>query len=283
MKTALENEAVGMISLLRAAEDWSDQYGKDPVSHAKLIKNESKWIVAMINFFKVIAADPNLINWYAYRNQVKADYNVDVIISDNVLTPYSAEFMKVSLEFVVGIVTAGAQSGEAIYDIPLGLDSTDAIIQRLGTDRVARLVGKRVKPDGTIIDNPRPEYNITQTLRKDIAQSITTSLNMGETVQEAQARVDKVIKNPKRSEKIARTESVNAFQAGLTEFGTQSNAVGKVWQTVGATDICATFAELGPVPFDFLYDGVFDGPTAHVGCRCGRRLIYQAEWNNLQK
>ncbi|MBS4040403.1 MAG: hypothetical protein KGZ81_07370 [Flavobacteriales bacterium] len=284
MSDTTDREAIQTIALIRAAEDWSKQYQQDPETHAALLKNEAKWTLAMIRFFKKMANEMDrYISWGNYHLQVNADFNVDVIVRDEYLDPYSDDFIKISVEYVVGMVVAGAQSGENLYGINLGIDSTDAIIRKLSLDRVAALVGKRVEPDGSIIDNPKAEYSITKTMRQDIAESIKTSLALRETNEEAKARINKVIKNPKRAERIARTESVNAYQTGVTEFGFQSGAVGKVWQTVGTTDVCADYAKLGPVPFDYLYGDKLQGPTAHPGCRCGRRLIYQAEWDKLKK
>lgn len=284
MDIRAEHEAVELTALLRAAEDWSDQYGKDPQSHSKLIKLESRWIVALVKYYRQLSNDiDQYVNWVQYRGQVLADFNVEVIINETAIDDFSDDFIKVSLEFVTDMTAVGALSGDNLYDVKLGLDSNDAIIRKLGTEQVAKLVGRRVMPDGSIVDNPKAEFNISKSMRDDIAQAIKTSLNLGETVDEARARVAKVIKNPKRAERIARTESINAYQAGLTEYGVQSGAVGKQWQTVGANDVCADYERLGPQPFDYLYDGHLDGPAAHPNCRCGRRLIYREEWESLKK
>lgn len=277
----LDTEYIKTTALIRASEQWSDEYAKDPVSHARLMKLEAKWQLILNRYFKEIAANAaNLISPGAY-SALKADYNIDVIVNDDALDQGDGTFISVSLEVVTELVATGAQAGETIYDIPLSISSTSANIQRLGTDQVASLVGKKVMPDGSIVDNPRPKYNITQTMRNDIAQSIKTSLALGEKTQEAIDRLQKVISDPKRAERIVRTESVNAYQAGLSEFARASGAVGKQSLDVGAVDRCAEYSAMGPVPIGYLYDSVYDGPTYHVGCRCGRRLIYPAEWKTL--
>lgn len=286
----LEAEAIKLTALVRASEDWSTEYAKDPKSHAKLLRTEGQLRVDLTKFFRDMAAQiPRYIRWNVYTSQNKQaladqepNYNVDVIVQDVPVENYDGTFIKVVFEAVATMTAVGAQAGEVIYGVPLGIQSTDAIIQELTTEHVASLVGKKVLKDGSIVDNPKADYKISNKTRKDIAQSIKTSLNLGETVQDATARLTKTIANPARAKIIAQTESVNAYQSGLTEFGKQSGAVGKESQDVGAIDQCRDYSALGPVLFDYLYGDTFMGPTYHVGCRCGRRLIYQAEWDKIQ-
>lgn len=288
----LEAEAIKLTALVRASEDWSTEYAKDPKSHAKLLRTEGQLRVDLTKFFRDMAAQiPRYIRWNAYTSQSRQNlaqepnYNVDVIVQDVPVDNYDGTFIKVVFEAVATMTAVGAQAGEVIYGVPLGIQSTDAIIQELTTEHVASLVGKKVLPDGSIVDNENKEgiYKISNKTRKDIAQSIKTSLNLGETVQDATDRLTKTIANPARAKIIAQTESVNAYQAGLREFGVQSGAVGKEWQDVGAVDVCHDYAELGPVEFGFDYNGAgLQGPTAHTRCRCGQRLIYQSEWDKIQ-
>lgn len=277
LQAAIENHA-----LLRAAEDWSTEYSKDPVTHAQLLKLEGKWELDLRRFFKEMASHAyDFINWSQYTNQKNADYNVDVIVNDDNIDDYDGQFIKVSFETVATITAVGAQAGQTIYGINLGITSVDQNVQKLAMDQVAGLVGKRVLPDGTIIDNPNPEYNVTNTVRKDIAQSIKTSLGLGENLQEATDRISKVISDPMRAERIARTESVNAYQRGLRQFAIQSGAVGKEWQDAGAIDACADNTAEGPVPVNFVYATGGTEPTAHVLCKCGIRYIYAQEWDSI--
>lgn len=282
MLADLDRQYIRTTAMIAAAEDWGDEYAKDPKTHAKLMKLEAKWQLALSRLFNDLGAQAGqFINLGAYYSQITADYNVEVIIQDKPFEDAANTFIKVSLETVTLITVAGAEAGEVIYNIPLGISSTSEAIQALSTKHVASLVGKKVLPDGSVIDNPKAEYNITRTMRKDIAQSIKTSLALGENVQDATERIRKVIADPKRAEMIAKTESVNAYQSGLAEFAKQSGAVGKEWQTAGAIDVCADYAALGPQPADYLYGGRVLKPTAHVRCRCGIRWIYPPEWKAL--
>lgn len=287
-----EAELLKLSVAVRHAEDWSKEYAKDPKTHLQLLKNESQLRIGLTKFFGSMAAEiPQFIDWRAYSVQHPKqmldsnapDYNVQVIVQNVPLAKYDGTFIKVVFEPLAAMTGTGATAGETIYGVPLGIQSTDTIIQQLTTEHVASLVGKKVNDDGSIVDNPNAAYTIDTKTRNQIAQSIKTSLNVGDSVQEATDRLKSVISNPARAKTIAQTESVNAYQAGLYQFGVQSGAVGKEWQTVGAIDICATYAGLNQVAFDYDYDGNgLMGPTAHTNCRCGLRLIYQAEWNQIQ-
>lgn len=286
---ATERQYLRTTALIRAAEDWSDQYKKDPKTHSKLIRTEAKWQLALNKHFKKMADNAtSYINLGAYAALVQpkvmsddSDYNIDVIINDDQLDQTDGAFITLSLDIVTELVATGAVAGQNIYDMPLGLSSTSANIQKLGLSQVASLVGKMVQPDGSIVNNPKAQFNITETIRNDIAQAIKAALAQGETIQEAIARVQSVIADPVRAQRIARTESVNAYQQGLAEFADESGAVGKEWQDVGAIDICAENTAAGPIPIDDVFPSGDSEPTAHVNCRCGIRYIHQTEWNAL--
>jgi hypothetical protein len=290
---ALDRKAVKLLMLIRSREDWSSEYAKDPKTHAKLLRSEARLQVQLTKYFRDVANDAvKYIHWQPYLNQRSQaqtldkqplNYNIEVIVQDVPEDKYDGTFIKIVFEELALMTALGAMAGENIYGIPLGIQSTDAIIQELTTEHVASLVGKKVLKDGSIVDNPKASYRISDKMRKDIAQSIKTSLNLGEDIQAATDRLKKTISNPNRAKLIAQTESVNAYQAGLTEFGKQSGAVGKEWQDVGAVDMCRVYAELGPVPFDYDYDGNgLQGPALHPRCRCSRRLIYRTEWDSIQ-
>jgi hypothetical protein len=262
--------------LLKASEDWGESYSEDVQTHAQLIKHETALELILRRYFRNMAEKAEtFIHWDHYHNAIHA-YDVEVLVYDDGIDEYNGIFMQVTFDEVAAMVAIGAQAGEAIYTRPIGMVSSTDVIQKTARTQVAELVGKRVLPDGSVIDNPNAKYRITDKIRDDIKQSIQSSIALGENRTDAIERMRKTIRNARRAETIARTESVNAYSRGLLEFGKQSGAIGKVWQTVGAGDICATYAALGPVPIKHSYDGK-NGPTAHPHCRCGLRLIYQNE------
>lgn len=279
---AVEREYLRIRTMLAAGEDWAAVYKKDPKSHAKLITLEAKWQLIMSKFFKELSNKAtSMINVGAYYSQVTADYDIEVIINDQPFDDADSSFITVSLDTVTQIVGTGALSGQNTYNMPLGISPASANIQKLGLKQVAGLVGKTINKDGTVVDNPKAAYNITDTVRNDVAQSIKTSLALGENINDATARIQRVIADPMRAERIARTESVNAYQSGLAEFADQSNAVGKEWQDAGASDECADNTAVGPISIDDTFPSGDSEPTAHPNCRCGIRYIYQKEWDSL--
>lgn len=287
---AVENEIFRSDIAIIASEEWSHQYSKDPASHAKLIKGEANLMRTLRRFFRTLSGDVDkFVSWSAYNNALLAKqsqqisaasndpYSVEVIVQDVPISDSDNTFLKIVFDDLVSLTTAGAQSGESIYNRYYGITNTTTEMQRYARQRAAELVGKRIDKDGNIIENPNADYRISDTTRDSIRESIRTSLSIGETQQEAVDRLRSVIKDPRRAELIAQTESVNTFQGGLLQFGLKAGAVGKESQTLGAVDRCATYAQQGIVAIDYLYDDTYSGPAYHPRCRCGLRLVFPEE------
>jgi hypothetical protein len=261
--------------LIKASEDWSETYTKDMENHARLIRTEASYERGLRRLFRDTARTVEAnVNWGKYNALVTADLDVETIITGSIFDEIDDNFMTLSFDFIATATAIGAQSGEKLYKIPVGLQSTDEIIQKLTTERVAWLVGKRVDKDGMVVDNPNAEYRISDKTRRDLNQSIKTSLSLGEDKAQAVARLQSVINNPKRATDIAQTEMVNAHGSGLIEYGRQSGATGKRSRDVNAKDDCATFSRQGIVPLEHLYGGKHISPAYHTRCRCGLVLDY---------
>ena len=282
----VETEAVRLTAMLLSLENWDKQYSKAPEQHAELIKQSAKMQVALTRLFRDMARKAKtFVNWDQYNYQVqkhslskdKLDYDVDVIVNDDQIDANDANFIKVTLQPVQNMIVAGAKSGPVTYGIPLATSTADKKYQQMALKKVAAMVGKKVTDDGQIIDNPNPEYNVMDTVRNDIEQSITTSLGLGETTDEAISRMQDIIDNPDRAELIAQTESVNSYNIGVMEYGAESNAVGKEWQSSNATDICADNESAGPIAINEDFPSGDSEPVAHPRCMCAIRLIYQDE------
>lgn len=275
---AVEDELFRSFITIEAAENWSAGYSDTPEIHGKLIRNEAKMEQNIRKFFREQSKNAfQFVNWGLYQAEVHAAFDVKVIVNEETVKDFANTFMKIAFTEIVTGTLLGAQAGEQKYKLPLGIASTDAFIQQAARERVAELVGMRLLKNGQIVDNPNKAYSITDKLRDDIRSSLTTSIGLGETTQEATDRIAMVINNPTRAATIARTESVNAFGKGLQAFGKQSDAVGKEWQDNGAQDVCADNADAGPIPIDELFPSGDSEPAAHPNCRCIMRLIYQNE------
>lgn len=281
-REALLDEYEKHTRVVIAAEKWSPIYKKAGDAHAQLIKAEARIERLLKGHFRELADQAaSLINWLEYYRVIRASYDVEVIVSDEAVGSADDTLFTILFEPVAMATAAGAQAGEKIYKLTLGLDAADTIIQRTALEHVADLVGKKVLEDGSVVTNEKAEYRISEATRALIRQSIQTSIALGEPQAEATKRLETNIKKfgTKRSELIAQTEAVNAYQRGMLTFGRQSGAIGKEWQDVAAIDICGTYSKAGPVPIDYVYDKRTGrtGPTAHPRCRCGLRLIYQNE------
>lgn len=287
LKAVYEDEAEKYDRMLIAAEKWSPLYRKNRKTYVKTIAIEARLRRQVRGVFRNFAEDiDSYINWNQYEAQraeltaskLDAEVNVEVIVSENLYDDIDSLFFNVTLETVALAVATGAQAGEAIYDIALGIRSTDAIIQSLATDRLAWLVGKKVDKEGNVVDNPKATYRISNKTREDIARNIQTGISLGEDKEAMTKRIKTVINNPRRAEIIAQTETVNAYGSGLIEFAKESGATGKEWETVGAIDICAEYANLGTVELNYLFGGENMSPAAHTGCRCNLRIVYANEF-----
>jgi hypothetical protein len=268
--------------IVLASEEWSPLYKKIPEQHAELIKLTARLQRQIMVYFRQLAVTQDaFINWYNYHTAVHA-YTVDVIINSQGLDQSDTQFIKIIFDTLTAVHTLGAVSAGIQFkkDVALGLDPQSQIIQQLTTEQVANLVGKRVdKETGRIIDNPNPAYSIDETTRNRIAQSIKTSINLGETQEEAASRLSEMIADPKRAALIARTETVRAFGAGRNAFGIASDATGKQWSDSNAVDECADNTAQGIIPIgqDFVSGDEFE--PAHPNCKCLVRYVYADEYN----
>src|SRR5207248_467013 len=131
------------------------------------------------------------------------------------------------------------------------------------------LVGMKVQKDGTIIPNPKPEYNIDETTRSRIAQSIKTSISLGEDHTQAVKRLQSVIADANRADMIAYTETVRAYAEGRKTYAFQSGAGYKVWSDNNAIDVCADNTAQGPIPIGETFRSGDDNEPAHPHCLVG--------------
>lgn len=273
-------------ALILASEQWADGFSKTPELHGKLLGVNARLERKILTYFRDQAKKSDtFIDWRAYqwaRYEVKASrvnaYDVNVIVNDDAVSADDAQFITVVFEELATAAALGAQAAETIYHVPLGLDKYDADIQRLVREQTASLIGKKIDPKtGQLIDNPKSTYVISQKTRDDIRESIHRSLDSGEDVQTAAKRLQSVVRNPKRAQTIANTETVNAYSSGTYHFGKVSKAIGKEWTDNGAKDICAVNTRAGIIRFTATFPSGHTSPTAHPNCRCYIRLVYQNE------
>lgn len=283
--TAAEIELNAQTAAILAAENWSKQYSKDKQTHSKLIKIDARLETALIKYFKELSERAlTYVHWGMYEirlRQISAagedSFTIDVLISDDSFGKEDAIFIQTTFDPIAQAVALGAQAGEKIYSVELGLSETSEVVQRTAKDLIGDLIGKKIDDNGSVIDNPKAKFRISEKTRADVRQSLSTSLTLGEDQEAAKKRLLKTIKNPKRAETIARTEAVNGYQKGLLVMGQQSGAVGKEWQSVNDLDICGENARQGIIALKETFVSGHSAPAAHPNCRCGLRLVYPEE------
>lgn len=269
---SVDAEIESLSRVISASEPWAIGYDDAPEQHAALIKAEAKLETKLRKYFRELAHErvAGYINWYAYemeRTKIAASdsikaYDVNVMVDETLAPTEASIVINLIIDDVSYMIAIGAQAGEWIYSTPLGLNQyTEAILKE------AR------KHSATLAKG------LTETTRNKIRQQIESSLALGEDAQTLTKRFtdSKLINDPKRAEMIARTESVNSYSRGLLEFGRQSGAISKTWQSVpGACRICAPL-DNETVPIGELFMNGSDKPSAHPRCRCTLRLNYPYE------
>jgi len=286
MEAELERLSIAVL----AAEDWAPAYNRAPKQHALLIRQTARMQVLVLRYLRQLAREaPKLINWYHYMAAVAeqqrhflADesiqaYNVNVVINNDAVSQQDQAFIKLVFDTVAATIANGADSMQEEHGANIGLTSTSNIIQQLTTKQLANLVGMKVNKDGTIVPNPNPVYNIDETTRSKIAQSIKTSIQLGEDHTAAVRRLQKVIADPARADMIAYTETVRAYAEGRKTYAYQSGAKFKVWSDNNATDVCADNTAQGPIPIDEDFRSGDESEPAHVRCRCLTTYLYAGD------
>lgn len=283
---AYEDEIERLDNVIKAAEDWSAEYSKAPNEHADLIKTESKMERRLRAYFRELADRcTSYISWPAYEvavRKVKADdTEIIVTIDDTVAGREDMLVIQAMYDPTVAAIVLGIDSGEAIYQSSVGLSAVSTEVQVAARELVAQLVGRTLDGDGNIIDNPKAKYRISDITRRNIQESIRTSISLGENITDAKLRLQTAIKDPRRALTIARTETVNAFQKGMMMFAGSSGAVAKEWMSSNPKDVCGEYGARGVVALDHVYDASSKllHPAAHPNCRCSLRLVYPEELN----
>lgn len=276
----MENELENITAAILAAEDWAEEYDNAPKQHAQLIKLNAKLYRLMLVFFRDLAKHaPDMVNWYNYTvavndQQLKMQqsaieaYDVNVVVNNQQVQNQDQQFIKVVFDTVASATNLGVASAEVEHGLPIGLNTTSEIIQKMTTKQLANLVGMKVQKDGTIVTNPNAAYNIDDTTRSRIARSIKTSIQLGEKHSEAVKRLQNVIADPERASMIADTETVRAYGSGRAIYAKQAGARGKYNSDSNATDYCADNTGEGIIPADadFLFGGANE--PFHPRCRC---------------
>lgn len=107
--------------------------------------------------------------------------------------------------------TAGASDVIGSLGLDLTTPSESALLY--AQDRAAELVGKKWV-NGVLIDNPNPEFAITETLRSDINTLVNRGISDGWSPQRMKSELEEIGFGSWRAKTIARTETGFAYGNG---------------------------------------------------------------------
>lgn len=151
--------------------------------------------------------------------------------------------------------------------------------------RAAELVGRRVKADGTIVDNPNPQWAITDSTRELLGSKIERALEDGWSADKLREEIrNSFAFSDRRARAIARTELAFAHVAAHEDVARELGAVGKrsLLGSEHASDvpegcICDDAAAAGIVGFDEEFVPGFKAAPFHPHCVCDVEFIYEGD------
>ena len=149
----------------------------------------------------------------------------------------------------------------------------DALALDFSQERAAELVGKKILDDGTVIDNPNPDWAITETTRNDLRDILTAGLRDGASPQELASDIrDSFAFSSSRAEMVARTELAFSHMAGNVAGWKASEVVEGKQSILGSLhdldDECDDAASDGVIGLDETFSNGEDAPPYHPNCVC---------------
>ena len=149
----------------------------------------------------------------------------------------------------------------------------DALAIEFAEERGAELVGMTRQADGTYVENPNPEWSLTEATRDMLRTVVATAVEEGwSTDKLRQAILDDHAFSPERARMIARTEIAFAHEAGNVAGWAASNQVAATRWLLGSEhsedDECNDNADDGDVPLGESFSSGDENPPAHPRCIC---------------
>jgi len=139
--------------------------------------------------------------------------------------------------------------------------------------RAAELVGKRVLPDGSVVDNPNASWQISDATREALRSTLADALEEGMSMPQLEAAIiESYGFSDARAYTIARTEMAFAHNSGNIAGWKASGVVEMKESILGSEhdidDECNDAADQGPIPLDAAFDNGDDAPPFHPNCVC---------------
>lgn len=183
------------------------------------------------------------------------------------------------LPLLIPILQVEAEEGARELFLSVGLSTTSdpdlwtQILQEArdaARDRGAKLVGKRVLSDGTVVDNPSAAWSITETTRDALRSLVQQAVDEGWTVNQTQEQIrNSTAFSPSRALTIARTESAFARSTGTFIAAKGAGMSMKSWILgESACAVCEANADQGRIPVEEAFESGDLYVPAHPNCRC---------------
>lgn len=264
---AIVDEGVDIYLAALDGEPFHPEYKKYPDLFKRLIRADLRTEREMKKYLKDFALRINRdMDWDEY-NRRKASINLD----DFIEIDWDEEAINLRVILSKTLVDAVVAGGESIMrdkGIPDDWDDSSPPVIKFLREYTFDLV-----------------KGLNNTSRDRLRESLTTSLELGESTDEAVDRINDVINDPRRAATIARTESVNAYSNGREQVGIRIGADRKGWDAfVGKTTCvrCRDGLNGQVVKIDQNFKSTVDswegpGPAAHPGCRCHKKIYMPNE------
>lgn len=245
---------------IRASEEWTPSYKRHPETFKALLRYEAQLDGQVAEYLAGLAERaPRYVDWDLVPEPVQLQAASTPLANKDeaVWAGEALDLTKAIIDALTLLTVTGAQFGELEYGIDLGVTPLTDWILTAAREHTAGLVTQ-----------------VTDTNRKLIQEAIKQGIARGEDRDAIVARIRKVINNPVRAEMIAQTESVNAYQSGLMNFGIETGAKRKTYEALaGACKICAPL-DGETVDIDKEFSNGVDHPPSHPRCRCNSYLEY---------
>lgn len=262
---------------LLATEDWATTYRKNKATFKAIVSEEQDLYEALRRYFKALSGRVmGFVDWHEYRALAIKAADVVVSMDDEQWDEEAQVTFRVVFPEIATAYYIGTRAGFAEYKIDPGMATMQRLSEAAAMDHAGELIGMVKDPQtGLYHLNPKADKGLINTTRERVRQSITTSLQMGETDHEAALRLENVIDDEARALMIARTESVHAYGEGKLLYAQNTGATGKEWVTsFDPCPICESNALQGIIPMDQDFDSGDPVQPAHPDCKCDVNFYY---------
>lgn len=258
----LEDKVAGLHELHIGGEDYHPDYKKDKKIFRMLTRSDMATERGMKRYFKSQAKrSGKFIDWKFYKKRVKKVHQAS--LDDYFKVDWKGEILDMRIlltSTLVDAIVAGGMMTELDTNIDIGWGKGEPPALEFLKTHTLQLAGQ-----------------VTNSTKKRIMESLSLSIELGESTSGAAARIADIIDDKRRAGVIAHTESVRAFTEGRLEVGKRVKADRKQWDaTLNACEICQAL-DGKVIKIDGTFSGGYNAPPAHPNCRCLIKILLPGE------